>query len=151
MAGLTRKRRFVLAMVIGLLAACSSSSTSAPPIKVLDPRAPAPASPDVAAVYFTVRNQGGAADTLLSASTDVALQAQVHREVHHDAVMTMVPTGPLRIPAHRTVRLSVGGMHLMLIGLRGTLRVGNRFTLTLHFDHSGNVSVSVPVVPYASS
>jgi copper(I)-binding protein len=142
-------------LIVGLVGACSSAGAGAgaggPRIDVIDVRAPAPASPDIGVVYFSVRNRGGAADRLVSASTDVAGMAMVHQEVRRGLLVSMEPTGPITVPAHHTVVLSAGGSHLMLSGLDRTLKVGDHFTLTLHFQQSGDLPVSVPVVPYGSS
>ena len=122
-----------------------------PALEVLDARAPAPASPDVGVVYFTVRNDGTGSDQLLGATTTIAQDAEVHQEVRKGLLITMLPTGPVRIPAHRSLVLSVGGTHLMLIGLNHQLHVGQHFTLTLDFRYSHDLTVNVPVVPYTSS
>jgi copper(I)-binding protein len=87
----------------------------------------------------------------VSASTDVAGSAEVHREIRKGSLITMAPAGPVDIPAHGRVSLSAGGTHLMLIGLTRTLKEGDHFGMTLHFRRFGDVAVSVPVVTYASS
>ena len=40
---------------------------------------PSPASPDVAAAYFTVVNDGGTADTLVGAKSDASSTTTMHR------------------------------------------------------------------------
>jgi copper(I)-binding protein len=132
-----------------VLAACSSAkaaSGSAPQLQITDARAPAPASPDVAVVYFTVTNHGSSPDRLLSASTAVAGQAELHQEIRKGLLITMAPSGPVGIPAHKSLVLSVGGTHLMLEGLLRPLNVGDHFAVTFHFQHAGDLTVSVPVV-----
>jgi hypothetical protein len=160
MAGILRGARFTnlgcaLAVAAALtLSACGSAraaSASVPQLRITDARAPAPPSPDVAVVYATVDNRGGGADRLLSASTDVARQAEVHQEIRKGLLITMAPSGPQAIPAHKSLVLSVGGTHLMLEGLLRPLNVGDHFTVTFHFQRSGAIAVSVPVVAAASS
>ncbi len=157
MAGILIRRLLVafvgMAGLSGVLAACGSAgatSTSAPQLRVVDARCPLPASPDVGVVYFTVENHGGSADRLVSATTDVAQQAAVHQEVRKGLLITMQPTGPVSIPAHKSLVLSVGGTHLMLVGLTRPFQLGDRFVLHLRFERAGDVDVSVPVVPAAS-
>jgi copper(I)-binding protein len=139
----------VMALAAALFVACSSAkaaSGSAPQLQITDARAPAPASPDVAVVYLTVANHGSSADRLVSASTAVAKQAEVHQEIRKGLLITMAPSGPVVIPAHKSLALSVGGTHLMLEGLLRPLHVGDHFQVTFHFQHSGDLTVSVPVV-----
>jgi copper(I)-binding protein len=152
---LGRPALIALAGLCALLPACGSAraaSTPAPAdqIRVVDARCPLPASADVGVVYFTVDNQGASADRLLSATTEVAQQAAVHQEVRKGLLITMEPSGPVTVPAHRSLVLSAGGTHLMLVGLTRPFQVGDHFSLTLHFQHAGDVTVPVPVVPAAS-
>ena len=160
MAGiLTGRRLGRLARLLGLAAllatlallstACGSAkaaSSSTSQLQITDARAPAPASPDVAVVYLTVANHGSSADRLVSASTPAAEQAEVHQEIRKGLLITMAPSGPQVIPAHKSLVLSVGGSHLMLEGLLRPLNVGDHFMVTFHFQHSGDLTVSVPVV-----
>jgi copper(I)-binding protein len=139
----------ILLATLALLPACGSAraaSGSTPQLQITDARAPAPASPDVAVVYLSVNNRGAGADELISASTDVAKQAEVHQEIRKGLLITMAPSGPLAIPAHKAVALSVGGSHLMLEGLLRPLNLGDHFSVTFHFQRSGDLTVSVPVV-----
>ncbi len=141
-------------VLLALLAGCGSAkaaSPAAPQLQITDARAPAPASPDVAVVYLTVANHGSAADRLLSASSDVSQQAEVHQEIRKGLLITMAPSGPEDIPAHKSLVLSVGASHLMLEGLLRPLNVGDHFSVTFHFERSGKITVSVPVVAAASA
>jgi copper(I)-binding protein len=158
MAGILTRRLLVLLLGVagmaGVVSACGTAraaSSSASQLDVVDARCPFPASADVGVVYFTVENHGATGDRLLSATTEVAQQAAVHEEVRKGLLITMEPSGPVAIPAHRSVVLSVGGTHLMLVGLTRSFNVGDHFTLTLHFQHAGDKTVTVPVVPAASS
>jgi periplasmic copper chaperone A len=145
---------FGVVVLLALLPACGSAkaaSGSTPQLQITDARAPAPPSPDVAVVYLTVVNHGGAADRLLSATSDAAKQAEVHREIRKGLLITMAPSGPETIPAHKSLVLSVGATHLMLEGLLRSLHVGDHFAVTFHFERSGDLTVSVPVVAAASA
>jgi copper(I)-binding protein len=62
--------------------------------------------------------------------------------------MTMRPVAGLDLPAGKTVALQPGGYHLMLIGLKRHLQVGESIDLTLVVDRGGtreNVPVSAQV------
>lgn len=60
----------VLAVVAALVAWAYPSP--APRLRVERAYVPQPASPDVAAAYFTIVNSGGTADTLTGVRTDVS-------------------------------------------------------------------------------
>jgi len=44
------------------------------------------------------------------------------------------------------VKMEPGGVHVMLVGLRRALAVGDSVRLRLHFSDSTTVPVTVPVV-----
>ena len=57
----------------------------------------------------------------------------------------MQPMAQLEVAAGATVSLQPGGMHLMLTGLTGPLRVGDHVELDLAFQHAGTVVVDAEV------
>ena len=59
--------------------------------------------------------------------------------------------GGLPIPASGSVVLKPGSYHVMLIGLKKPLTVGEKFPLTLTFEKAGNISVTVPVQAMGAS
>ena len=102
-----------------------------------------PASPDVAAAYFTVYNTTGADDTLTSVITGAGQDAVLHAD--SNGAMTLT-AGGLRIPAHSSVTLSPGKGHVMIEHLVGTLRPGEIVDLELQFANAGPIVVQAPVI-----
>jgi len=49
-------------------------------------------------------------------------------------------------PAGEALQLQPGGKHVMLLGLAKPLAAGDSFTLTLNFDGSDPITVTVPVM-----
>jgi copper(I)-binding protein len=127
-------------VTIAVLAAAPSSSAS---ISVSDAFS-RPAN-DMGAVFLTIVNAGSSGDALDGARSDVAGATEVHEtyQVAGGDAMRHIPS--LAIPADGTVVLKSGGYHIMLIGLKHDLRVGDRFTIGLHFAHAGWVDVPVVV------
>ena len=105
---------------------------------------PQPASPDVAAIYLTVRNSGSRPDSLVGVGSPAALGAMLMTE-NPNGTMGMLRA--LRIPPHGSASLVPGEDHLMLQQPRHALQVGQRVVVTLHFQHAGALTISVPVVP----
>ncbi len=97
------------------------------------------------AVYLTVSNAGTLPDRLISASTAAAETVELHTTVREGNVMRMQPVPGIDVPAGQTVTLSPGGLHVMLIGLRGPLKDGSSLALSLTFQRAGRVDVTVPV------
>ncbi|TGQ70958.1 MAG: copper chaperone PCu(A)C [Mesorhizobium sp.] len=105
-----------------------------------------PAGAKVAGGYFTITNEGSAADRLLSISSDVSEKAELHEMGVKDGVMTMRPVvGGLEIPAGGKVALAPGGYHLMFMGLKRQPKQGEKFAATLTFEKAGTVTIEFAV------
>jgi copper(I)-binding protein len=150
----------VLLGVAGLVAGARQQGTTADPgaaaaagggttlgaLTVTDAYIRQPASPDVAAAYLTVRNDGSDADRLSSAYCGAATTTTVHGEAGAMEFGSTAPAVPVPVPANSAVTLSPGKGHIMLDGLTGTLRAGDTVSLLLRFDQAGQVLVEVPVI-----
>lgn len=93
------------------------------------------------AAYLVIRNQGDTGDRLIGVSSDVAETVQIHESQMQDGVMRMRPVEAVDVPAHGAAMLEPGGIHVMLIGLKAPLEEGQSFTLTLTFEHAGEVEI----------
>jgi hypothetical protein len=72
-------------------------------------------------VYLTITDTG-AEDTLTSVTTPVAAEAALHQSIDDHGVMKMRPAGPLQVEPGKPVTLAPGGYHIMLMGLKQTLK-----------------------------
>jgi periplasmic copper chaperone A len=128
-----------------LLAAGTGSAANAggdrPRLSVSGAYVPPPGSAAEVTAVATVRNTGGAPDTLIGVRTDVSTIVMMHEGAGSD--MEMVDTVPL--PAHRTVALTAGGRHIMIMQPTRTLRPGDLVHLTFVFARAAPVSVDAPV------
>ena len=118
------------------------------PISASDVRA-RPTAPGLTTgvVYLTLANHGTADDTLTGVSTPVAAKAEVHRTMNMDGMSKMDMEPSLPIKANGSVSFSPNGLHIMLLGLKQPLKLGDSFPLTLDFAKAGEVTVTVTVAP----
>jgi len=114
-------------------------------------RASATPAAKAGAVYFTIRNEGAAADTLTNVATDAARSAMLHENVEENGVVSMRHLEALAIAPKETVTLSPTKLHVMLMGLKAPLKKGEHISLTLTFEKAGEVKVDVPVGGVAAS
>ena len=134
--------------------AAAASAAPAPPVDgttvgnltVYDPYIRQPASPDVAAAYLSVRNDGSSPDQLSSAYCGAAGTTSVHADSAAMQPGDEAKSTPLRVPANATVRLTPAKGHIMLENLTGTLKAGDTVSLLLRFDKAGQVLLDVPVI-----
>ena len=109
---------------------------------------PAPPGAPVAAGYLGIANTGDTDDILLSATTDMAAEVQLHEMAMSGDVMKMRPVeGGIPIPAGETVWLKPGGLHLMLMKPGGDVSEGKKFFVTLEFESDGTAKVPFTVAP----
>jgi copper(I)-binding protein len=140
---------------LGLIAALLISSaahahgTTHGTIEIIHPNIPQPAAGAKAAGgYMGITNSGTEADKLIGVETDAAAEAQLHiSQVGADGVATMTHLDFIEIPAGDTVVLERGGLHVMLMGLTGTLTEGDMVKATLTFEHAGKVEMEFMVDP----
>jgi len=103
-----------------------------------------PPGMSVAAVYLTLAG-GSTADRLVGAATPRAAMAQIHVVSEAEGMARMRQTEGVDVPARKSVALAPQGTHIMLMDLPRPLVAGERFPLTLQFEHAGKIAISVEV------
>jgi copper(I)-binding protein len=103
-----------------------------------------PPGSTVGVVYAQLRSD--VADEVVSLSSPVAERAEIHASINDGGMMKMRMLDALALPAGTTVTLQPAGTHIMLTGLRGPLRPGTSFDLTLRFRRAAPMTLKVSVV-----
>ncbi len=106
-------------------------------------RALPPTVPNTAA-YFTLKNQGDEIK-IISASTPIAKEAQLHTLIEEDGVVKMRQVPNYVLTAHSKFKLSPSGNHIMILGLKQPLKVGQLVPLTLKFSDGTSNTITLPV------
>jgi copper(I)-binding protein len=106
-----------------------------------------PGGAKVGGGYLTITNKGSAPDRLVAATAAaVSDHIEIHEMATKDGVMTMRPQpNGVTIEPGKTVAFSPGGYHLMLMGLKGPLKEGDRVKAVLTFEKAGPVEVTINV------
>ena len=108
-------------------------------------RATLPNAP-VAGGFVTIVNTGAEDDRLVSATSDIARETQIHEMAMEGDVMKMRQLSDgLVIPAGETVTLAPGGYHIMFMGLTGSLVEGETVPVILTFERAGTVTVALHI------
>lgn len=137
-----RPLAFLLAAI--LLAALPRPAPAESSVSVEQPWArPTAPRQTTGAAYMRLLSPAG--DRLVGASSPVAVRAEVHEMRMDGEVMRMREVSVLELPPGQAVALAPGGLHVMLIGLRERLAVGQHFPLQLRFEQGGAVEVEVSV------
>lgn len=115
--------------------------------KIENPRArPSLGVAKNSAAFFTIHNTTGQTDKLLSAESDVADKVQLHTHLKKNGVFKMRQVKFIDVPAKGMAELKSGGLHVMMIGVRSKLKVGDMFKLKLNFEHAKSMTIMVPVM-----
>ncbi len=99
-----------------------------------------------AAAYLTLVNTGGGMARLVGVESPVAGRAEAHRTIKQGEVMRMEPTVNIELPAGGRVVFEPGGLHIMLMDLKQSLKKGENFPMTLRFADGGVIEVTVPIM-----
>lgn len=97
------------------------------------------------AAYFDIVNKGDLPDRLIGMSTPVAEKAEAHESKVENGVMSMRPLGHLTVGPGQAVPFKPNADHVMLTGLKHPLKQGETFPLTLTFEKSGEIRITVKV------
>ncbi|MBZ4323104.1 copper chaperone PCu(A)C [Streptomyces huiliensis] len=130
-----------LVVVTGCDSGSSGGSSDKPDLSVGGAYMPRPAMDDMAAAYFTVKNDGGKADRLTKVTTPLSRDVTLHTTEGS----RMKHAEELDVPAKGSLSLAHGGSHLMLGKLDHLPKVGEKIEFTLHFASSAPVRIRVPV------
>lgn len=106
-------------------------------------RATAPGQ-QVAGGFLKIENKG-AADQLISASSPVAGEVQLHEMAMEGNVMKMRQVKDIAVPANGAVELKPGGLHIMFMNIKAPLAAGETVPVKLKFAKAGEVEVKFPV------
>jgi periplasmic copper chaperone A len=134
-------------LVVGFFwLAATAAAHAAPLVAVSDgwARATLPHQ-DEGVAYLTLRSAGG--DTLTGVDSPAAGMVMLHQSTQKNGVAGMEDMDSLVLPPGKAVTLAPGGMHLMLMDVKQSLKAGDTLHLSLHFSKAGDVSVDVPVLP----
>jgi hypothetical protein len=102
------------------------------------------------ALYLEIVNTGDTPDRLVGASTPAADMAELHMHMSENGIMKMRPVEAVDLAPGEHVVLKPGGLHVMLMGLKGTLVEGVMMPITLVFEKAGSIEVEAEVASVAT-
>ncbi|WP_457626491.1 copper chaperone PCu(A)C [Persephonella sp.] len=97
------------------------------------------------ALFMIIQNNSDKTDVLKTVKSDVCKMVMIHRTVKQGDIMKMVHVHELQIPPRSKVALKPGSYHIMLMGLKRPLKVGEILEFKLIFKNAGEITVKAPV------
>ena len=113
-------------------------------------RASIPNVPNSAA-FFVIKNNSDKDIAITSANSDIAEKNELHTHIKENKMMKMMKIEKLVVPAKSSLELKSGGDHVMLMGLKKELKVGDEINLELSFSDGEKKKIKVPVKDLAST
>lgn len=98
-----------------------------------------------AGVYLTLHNHSSEDDELVGASSSAADVVEIHESKMVNDVMQMNMIGSVPIAAEEEIVFAPGGLHVMLIGVKEELVLGEHIGVVLHFKNHEDIVVNVHV------
>jgi copper(I)-binding protein len=138
-------------LLVPTLTSCGSSEEAAAAITITEPVARAidamsPANKEtgkfMTGSFMTISNSSDEDVTLTGGSSDAAGIIEIHEVI--DGTMVAM-SGGLVIPAKGSVKLRMGGYHVMLMELTEKLAPGDEVDVTLEFSNGETVDYTAPV------
>jgi copper(I)-binding protein len=137
-------KRILITIILGalLLSACGMGGD----IEVHEPWARAALQGENSAVYLMLHNHSNQADELVGVSSEVAEAVEVHlSQMGANGEMQMSPQTSVPLAAGEEVMFQPGEYHIMLVGIKQDLKVGDHFQVVLHFKTHADITVDVIV------
>lgn len=101
-------------------------------------------------VGFLTLNASGD-DALIGVESDCCKVVEMHEMTMKNDVMRMRRVAKVPLPDHADVKLKSGGYHLMLIGLKKPLELGDKVPVTLNFEHAEPIDAVLDVKARSST
>jgi copper(I)-binding protein len=141
-------RAFIaVALTLAVAGVAQAHTVKAGPLTLSDLQVRAtPAGAPTGAAYLTITNAGKTADRLLSIDCACADAAMMHRTEIKGGISSMSMVDSVVVPAGGKIAFSPGGLHVMLVGLKGPLKAGQTQAMTLRFEKAGTVTAGFDVV-----
>ena len=134
-----------MALVLGLFVTVTAQASSVTAGKLILDQAWSRATPGGAKVgvgYVSIVNTGNEQDRLVAAESDIADRVEIHTTEMDGGVMRMrLLRDGIAIAPKSLVELKPGGLHLMLVGLKQSIKKGDELIIRLKFEMAGDIAV----------
>lgn len=101
--------------------------------------------PSSAEVFMELDNKGTTPIALVAANSPVAVQTQLHTTVHKKGGDTMRQVREIVVKPKGDTELQQGGLHVMLMGLKQSLKQGDAIPVLLVFADGSSMTINATV------
>ena len=137
-------------IVIGLTACDKQTEPEAlkasEAISILNPHIRAmPPGQKVTAMYFQLKNSSSSNHDLIKVEGDISNMIELHTHTNNNGVMQMGEVESIPVAANDMVEAKPGSYHVMIMGLKQDLSLGDKFDFNLTFKDGSSKSITAEV------
>jgi len=133
--------RKIIFLLLGSFALLSALS-----IEVKEPYVRAtPVNTPNSAAFMTLENKTNKDISLTDVASDIAQATELHTSEIKDGIRTMHKVEKIDIPANGSTILKPGSFHIMFIGLKKALEVGETIDINLGFSNGTRQTIKAEV------
>jgi copper(I)-binding protein len=134
------------AILTACCATIAAAAGSADSVAVVDPYVrQAPPGAQASAAFMVLRNLTDKDARVIKADTSASKITQLHTHLNENGVMKMRQVAFVDVKAHGETALQPGGLHVMMIDLKGPLKEGDKVAITLGFEDGSSKTIEAPV------
>jgi hypothetical protein len=139
-------RIVALAFAAASIATNAWAAGAADAVTVVDPYVRLAPPGAMATGAFMVLKNGGDKDVkVVKAENSASKVTELHTHLNEGGVMKMRQVPSIDIKAKGEAALQPGGLHVMMIDLKGPMKEGDKVAITLGFDDGSSKTVEAPV------
>ena len=136
-----------LAASLAVLSAPTFAAGAADSVTVVDPYVrQAPPGATTTGAFMVLKNSGTKDIKLVKADNPASKTTELHTHLNEGGVMKMRPVKDIEVKAKGETALKPGGLHVMLIDMKGPMKEGDMIPITLSFDDGSSKKVDAKVV-----
>ena len=131
------------------LSACDNkteTSKAADAITIVNPHIRAmPPGQKVTAMYMQLKNTSASNHDLVKIESEISNMIELHTHTNNDGVMQMGEVESIPVPANGNTEAKPGSYHVMIMGLKEDLKLGQKVDFKLIFKDGSSKSVTAEV------
>lgn len=104
-----------------------------------------PSGQTVTAMFLTLDNPSATTHSLVKVESNVSDAVELHEHKHENGMMKMGQVSSINIPKNGSVALATGGYHVMMIGLKQDLKIGEKVAMKLIFEDGSSLDIEPEV------
>ena len=139
------------AVILISLSACDNKTKNtqlkaADVITIINPRIRAlPPGLKVTAMYMQLKNTSATDHDLVKIEGDISDMIELHTNTNNNGVMQMGQVESIPVPANKTAEAKSGSYHVMIMGLKQDLKLGDDVDFNLIFKDGSNKTITAEV------